>query len=73
MEKAEALRAITINAAKIAGINDRVGSLEPGKDGDFLVVDGSLFDLESSVERVFIEGKEIDREIPYSTEKKRTF
>jgi len=73
MEKAEALRAITINAAKITGIADRVGSLEPGKDGDFLVVDGSLFDLESSVKRVFIEGEEIDRESPYSTEQKRTF
>ncbi len=73
MEKAEALRAITINGAKIAGIADRVGSLETGKDGDFLVIDGSLFDLESSVERVFIEGEEVERESPYGTEKKRTF
>ena len=73
MEKSKALRAITINAAKIAGIDDRVGSLEPGKDGDFLVLDKSLFDLDSSVERVFIEGEELDRETTYSTEKKRTF
>ncbi len=73
MKKSKALRAITINAAKIAGIDDRVGSLEPEKDGDFLVLDGSLLDLDSSVERVFIEGEEIDRKSPYSTGKKRTF
>ncbi len=73
MEKTKALRAITIDAAKIAGLDDSIGSLEPGKDGDFLVLDKSLFDLDSSVERVFIEGEEIDRESTYSTEKKRTF
>lgn len=73
MEKSEALRAITINAAEIAGIDDRVGSLEPEKDGDFLMLDGPLLGLDNSVERVFIEGEEIERKSPYSTEKKRTF
>lgn len=73
MEKEEALRAITIHAAEIAGVGDRVGSLEEGKDGDFLVTEGAIFDLNSSVERVFVEGKEIDMEPPSRTGEKRTF
>ena len=73
MDREDALKAITINSARIAGIDDRVGSLDPGKDGDFIVTDGSIFDLENKVERVFIEGVEIDRsELPKSG-KSRTF
>ena len=62
MEKKDALRAITINSARIADIDDRVGSLEEGKDADFIVSDGLPFTIENKVERVFIEGKEIDLE-----------
>lgn len=36
----EALRSVTVNAAKITGISDRVGTLEPGKDADIAVFDG---------------------------------
>ena len=61
MSKEGALRAITINSAEIAGIDDRVGSLEAGKDGDFIVMDGSIFDVENNVDKVFVEGKEVDR------------
>jgi len=45
----EALKAVTINAAKILRIADRVGSLEVGKDGDVVVLGRKLFDLESKV------------------------
>ncbi len=60
MERKEALKSITINPAEICGIDDRVGSLEKGKDADIVVLDGDPLDLKSKVERVYIEGKEID-------------
>ncbi len=73
MDKMEALKAITINSARVAGIEDRVGSLEPGKDGDFIVTNGTVLDLENNVEKVYVEGREIDRsELPKSG-KSRTF
>ena len=37
----EGLRAITINAAEICGVGDRVGSIEPGKDADIAIFDGN--------------------------------
>jgi imidazolonepropionase-like amidohydrolase len=41
------------------GIEDRVGSLEPGKDADIVIWSGDPFDFYSSVEQVFIDGKNI--------------
>ncbi|MEN2767064.1 amidohydrolase [Ornithinibacillus xuwenensis] len=55
----QALRAITIDAAKHLGVADRVGSIEVGKDADFVIWSGNPFDLRSQVEHVFIEGKAI--------------
>lgn len=60
MDEKEALKSITINAAEICGIDDRVGSLEKGKDADIVVLDGSPLELKSRVEKVFIEGEEIE-------------
>ncbi len=60
MEKEEALKAITINAAEICGIDDRVGSIEKGKDADLLVVDGGPLEIKSTIDKVFIDGEEID-------------
>ncbi len=40
----EALKAITINAAEIIGVDDRVGSLEVGKDADIVIFSGHPFD-----------------------------
>ncbi len=59
MDTMEALKSITIYAAQICGIDDRVGSLEKGKDADIIVLDGDPLDINSTVEKVFIEGKEI--------------
>lgn len=73
MEKKMALRAITSHSAEIAGVGDRVGSLEEGKDADFIVTGGPIFDLDNNVERVFIRGEEIDRSSPSRTGRKRTF
>jgi imidazolonepropionase-like amidohydrolase len=56
MSEADALRGLTIEPAKIFRIDDRIGSLEPGKDADFVVLDGPPLEWESRVRQVFIEG-----------------
>ncbi|RKX49402.1 MAG: amidohydrolase, partial [Thermotogae bacterium] len=53
------LKMVTINPAKILGIDDRVGSIEAGKDADLVIWSGHPFEFRSVVERVFIEGKEV--------------
>ncbi len=53
----EALRAVTINAAEILGIEDRVGSIEVGKDGDIVVLDRRPFDVEAKVLYTIVNGK----------------
>ncbi len=57
MSEMEALKAITINAAEILGIDDRVGSLEAGKDADIVIFDGHPFNTTSKVETVLIDGE----------------
>lgn len=52
-----ALRALTLNAAEIVGIADRVGSLEEGKDADILILDGDPLDYRTFVEKTFVDGK----------------
>ena len=59
MDPEEALRAITINAARIAGIDNRVGSLKPGKDADIVLCSAHPFDMSCKVQAVFIDGKRI--------------
>lgn len=54
-EKA-ALESITINAARIAGIDERVGSLKAGKDADIVLLDGHPLDFRTHVVRVWIDG-----------------
>jgi imidazolonepropionase-like amidohydrolase len=57
MKKDSALRAITINPAKIVGFSDRIGSLEKGKDADIVILSGDPLDIMSQVETVLINGK----------------
>ena len=54
-----ALAAITINPARIAGIDDRLGSIEVGKDADLVIWSGDPLDVNSRVELALIEGAEI--------------
>lgn len=54
-----ALRAVTIEPARIFGIADRYGTLEPGKDADVVVWSGDPFELTTLVEHVFIKGREM--------------
>ncbi|MDN5332449.1 MAG: hypothetical protein PWP45_1674 [Tepidanaerobacteraceae bacterium] len=57
MKPEDALSAITINAAEIIGIADRVGSIEEGKDADIVIWDGFPLEIMSKPELVMIEGK----------------
>jgi len=57
MEPQEALKAITINAAEIIGIEQRVGSIEKGKDADIVIYDGNPLELMSKVQKTIINGK----------------
>ncbi|MEI7472676.1 MAG: amidohydrolase family protein [Chitinophagaceae bacterium] len=61
LSKEEALTAITLNAAKILGIEDRTGSIEVGKDANLVICEGDLLDMKSSlVSMAFIQGRVID-------------
>jgi imidazolonepropionase-like amidohydrolase len=52
----EALRSITIYAARTLGLEQELGSLAPGKLGDVLVTDGDLLEIATHIEYVFIDG-----------------
>lgn len=61
LTKEEALSAITLNAAKILGIDDKTGSVEVGKDANIIVSEGDLLDMKSNtVTYAFIQGRQID-------------
>jgi imidazolonepropionase-like amidohydrolase len=53
----DALRAVTIDAARAIGVADRLGSLEPGKDGDLALFDGDPLEYTSHVTAVVIDGR----------------
>jgi imidazolonepropionase-like amidohydrolase len=54
-----ALQAVTINPARIIGVADRLGSLEPGKDADLVIWSGDPLDVTSRAERAYQDGREI--------------
>jgi imidazolonepropionase-like amidohydrolase len=62
LSEAEALRCVTLNPAEILGIDNKIGSLEAGKDADIVIWSGNPFDFYSEVEKVFINGKEVKLE-----------
>ncbi len=55
-----ALKSITLFPAQIFGVDNRIGSLEIGKDANLIIVNGDIFDIRSNVEMEFIDGKKID-------------
>ena len=63
LTKEEALSAITLNAAKILGVDDKTGSIEVGKDANIIITAGDILDMKSStVEQAFIQGRKISLE-----------
>jgi len=59
LDEEDALAAITVNAANILGVGDRLGSLSPGKDADVVVLDGHPFHWRTQVTHVLIDGQEV--------------
>jgi imidazolonepropionase-like amidohydrolase len=55
-----ALRSITLSTAEILSVDDKVGSLEVGKDATIFIADGDILDVRTQVSRAFIKGREID-------------
>lgn len=54
-----ALEAVTVRAAELLGVGDRIGSLAEGRDGDLVIIDGDPLDPRSKVERVLINGETV--------------
>ena len=59
MDRNEALKALTVNAAEILGIADRVGSLEAGKDANLFISKGDPLEAKSQVTHVVIQGRDV--------------
>jgi len=62
LPKDAALASVTLGPAEILGVDDRLGSLEPGKDATFLVTTGDPLEIRTRIERVFLRGREVDLE-----------
>ena len=56
LTKEAALKALTLSAAEIYGVGDRLGSLETGKIANVIVTDGDLFEEKTKVKMVFVDG-----------------
>ena len=61
LTKDEALQAITFNPAKILKLDDKIGTLEKGKEASLIVSTGDVLDMKTStIEQAFISGRQID-------------
>lgn len=58
----DGFKAMTINAAKICGVSDRIGSIEPGKDADIAVFDGNPMEVFTNTLMTIIDGQIVYRE-----------
>ena len=59
LSKDAAIKALTLNAATLAGAADRLGSLEPGKMANVVVSEGDLFDEKTTIKHVFVNGRPV--------------
>jgi len=60
LDPAEALKAVTLYPAQLLSAADLIGSLEVGKLANFFVADGDPLDIRTRVERLFVQGREIE-------------
>jgi len=67
MREIDALKMITINSAEVAGVGDRLGSLEPGKIADIVIMNGHPLALKSLPEMVLIDGRVVYQRQPRAT------
>ncbi len=56
LDKEAAYRSITLNPAKILGVDDALGSITPGKSASLVLTDGDILELSTSIEQVWIDG-----------------
>ena len=59
MPREDALRALTIHAAEILGVSDRLGSIAPGKDANFFIAKGDPLEVRTEITHVFIAGNDV--------------
>ena len=59
LSKDAALKALTLNAATLAGAADRLGSLDRGKIANVIVTEGDLFDEKTTIKHVFVNGRPV--------------
>ena len=57
MDEYEAIKAITINPAKILHLDNRVGSIKVGKDADFIICTKNILDTQNEIKSVYVDGK----------------
>jgi len=60
LPREKALRSITLHPAQMIGVGESLGSLTVKKEATFIAVNGDLFDIRANVQRMWIEGKEVD-------------
>jgi imidazolonepropionase-like amidohydrolase len=60
LEREEALRAVTLYPARILGVDGDLGSIEVGKSASLVLADGDLLEVRTTVERLFVDGREVD-------------
>ena len=66
LPQAEALKAVTINAAEIWGVADQLGSIEKGKLANLVVTDGDLLETRTQIKRLYIKGNEASLETKHT-------
>lgn len=66
LDRKEALKGVTINPAKIFGVDHLIGSLEKGKVANIVLADGDILELRTNIKHVFIDGQEVDLSNKYT-------
>ena len=59
LDRQTALKSLTINGAAMLDLDDRIGSLEPGKDADFVILDGDPFSVYTRTLETWVEGQKV--------------
>ncbi len=60
LSREAAIRSLTLTAAEVLGVGDRLGSIDQGKDATFFLVEGDPLEVKSDVRRAWISGREVD-------------